>query len=237
MIGARSIMNRRPATMRLCTARRVAALALCALGVAACGGGGDGSSAAAAAAFGEAHEAGSTDTAAASAMDLHNNAAGRALVAAYPAASDAQLLELITQQRFTLVAAPAAIPPGTAGLVFIAPAAERTFDARFTGTFDESDGGGAWQAEAHFNQCGALIRGHFTLTRGAQQRQRRFTGPLSGPAQIDLQVADPHAFEAAGDGRRCEGMTISLSATAQALSGNWAAPGCAPGGALALARG
>lgn len=186
-----------------------------------------------------AHEVGSSNTAAASAMDLHNNAAGRALATRYPAASDAQLLELLSQQAFALVPAGSAIAAGTPGLVFIAPAALRPLDGRFTGTL--TPGGAAAAAiEWHLNQCGATVRGHFASTTPGGRVERRFSGTWSGAGAaltMTLDVADPAPFELATAGPNpCLGMRATLSGDERRLAGSWTSDNCPSGGTLTVAR-
>jgi hypothetical protein len=189
--------------------------------------------------FATAHETGSSNTAAASAMDLHNNAAGRALATRYAAASDAELLQLLAQYSFTLVPAGAAIPAAWPGLVTLSERARRAFDARFTGTLTQPDAGaGAWALELDLAQCGAVVRGNYRATRGGVTIERRFAGTLAGtaPITVSLVVADPLAFEPAAAQAPCLGMQVALAGTETALSGTWLASNCPQGGTMELRR-
>ena len=188
-------------------------------------------------AFATAHEVGSGNTAAAGAMDLHNNRIGRALAERLPAASDAQWLELLAQQSFSFVAVGAAIPAGESGLVFIAERARRPFDGRFVGTFTHpGSGAGAWALELHLAQCGAVVRGNYRATRGAAITLRRFAGTVAGSGSLTLAVADPYPFETTAGADACLGMQITLSGSEQALAGAWTSATCPQGGSLSVAR-
>lgn len=197
-------------------------------------------SAAFAAQFASAHEVGSTNSAAASAMDLHNNAVGRALAERFPAASDTELAQLLSQQPFTWVADGAALPPGLPGLAFISLSARRAFDGRFTGTWAEAAAGGAaggeWALEVHFAQCGAGLRGQWRATRGGVVVERRFEGTLLASGAVVLAVADPFAFEPAAAQNVCLALRATLAGTDQALSGTWSSASCPQGGTMDIRR-
>jgi hypothetical protein len=197
-------------------------------------------SAAFAAQFAGAHEVGSGNTAAATAMDLHNNAVGRALAERYPAAGDAELLQLLLQQPFTWVADGAALPGGLPGLAFISQPARRAFDGRFTGTWTEagsaSEPVAAWALEVHFAQCGATLRGQWRATRGAVVVERRFEGTVAATGSIVLAVADPFAFEPAAAQNVCLSLQVTLAGNEQALSGSWASAACPRGGTVDIRR-
>lgn len=194
-------------------------------------------SAAFAAQFAGAHEVGSTNTAAATAMDLHNNAVGRALAERYPGAGDAELLQLLLQVPFSWVADGTAIPAGLPGLAFISLPARRPFDGRFTGTFTEAGaGGGPWALEVHFAQCDAVLRGQWRATRGGVVVERRFEGTIAAGGSIVLSVADPFAFEPAAAQNVCLALQVTLAGNEQSLSGTWSSASCPQGGAVEFRR-
>jgi hypothetical protein len=187
--------------------------------------------------FATAHETGSTNSAEASAMDLHNNAFGRAMALSFPAASDDQLLQMLLQQSFTLVPAGAPIPAALRGLVYIAERARRPFDGAFAGTLTALDaGGGTWSLELNLTQCGAALAGHYQATRGPEVIERRFTGTLTSTTSMTLEVAEPFAFEAAAAQNPCRGMMAVLVGNERELSGPWTSPTCPQGGIIAIGR-
>ena len=194
-------------------------------------------SAAFAEAFATAHEIGSTNTPAATAMDLHNNAAGRALAQRFAAATEGELLELLLQQAFTLVPAGSAIPAGLPGLVFIAERARRPFDGSFTGTLTQPDSGaGAWTLEFNLSQCGTVLRGFYRAVRGAVAFERRFSGALTSATSLTLDFAEPLAYEPAAGQGVCRAMQALLSGSERALSGPWTSARCPQGGIITIQR-
>ncbi len=192
--------------------------------------------------FATAHEIGSTNSAVASAMDLHNNAFGRALALAFPAANDEQLLVMLLQQSFTLAPAGSAIAAGVQGLVYISERARRPFDGAFTGTLmgTLSSTGGvgdtAWSVELNLAQCGAALTGQFRATSGAATTVRRFTGTLADATRMTLEVAEPFAFEPAAGPSPCLGMRAELAGNQRELAGAWTAANCPQGGVITLSR-
>lgn len=193
--------------------------------------------------FANAHETGSTNAPAATAMDLHNNAFGRALASRLPAASDEELLQVLLQQSFTFVAAGAALPASGQGLAYIAAQARRPFDGIFAGTLTNADGaegmgagGEPWAVELRLSQCADIVHGNYRATRGAALVERRFSGRLQSPTSMTLDVADPLAGEPGAGPNPCLGMRAELSGNQGMWSGPWTAPGCPRGGILSVAR-
>jgi hypothetical protein len=183
-----------------------------------------------------AHEIGSTNTAAASAMDLHNNARGRALAERYPAASDAQWLEMLLQERYVLVTG--AIPAGESRLVTIDARAQRPYDGRFGGTLSYPASGAApWALELDLAQCGAVLHGRLVAQRGTASIERRFSGTLDAArGALALTVVDPLPFEPAAALEPCLAMQVVLSGNERRLDGTWSSSSCASGGTMSLAR-
>lgn len=186
--------------------------------------------------FGTAHESGGTNTPSASAMDLHNNAIGRSLVEKYPTATEAELLELILQQTFTLVPSGTPIPANLTGLVYITATAQRPFDGTFTGTLTNPDSGGAWNAVFNVSQCGSVVRGNLTITRGSELQERRFTGTTTDTSHLSLSISDPYVFENPRGLRYCSAMQSNLSGNLKMLSGNWTSFNCRLGGEISISR-
>jgi hypothetical protein len=186
--------------------------------------------------FGTAHESGSTNAPSATAMDLHNNAIGRALADKYPTATEDQLLELILQQSFTLIPAGTQIPLNTTGLVYITAAAQRPFDGSYSGSLSNPDSGDAWHAVINVAQCGVAVRGNLVITRGAERQERRFNGTVSGLTTLTLAIFDPYTFENPRGLQYCAGMSTTLSGNVKALSGNWTSSNCRLGGVVTVSR-
>lgn len=186
--------------------------------------------------FATAHESGVANSESSKAMDLHNNAVGRAIAAKFPTATEDQLLELLLQQSFTYIALGTAIPAGTEGLVYISQQARRPFDGAFSGTFSNPDSGGQWIATFNFSQCGSVVRGNFRITRGEEVQERRFTGSASGESAMQLSISDPYVFENPRGLRACVGMTASLTGSLTSQSGPWSSTNCRLGGVVAVGR-
>ncbi len=191
--------------------------------------------------FATAHETGSSNRPAATAMDQHNNAIGRALAVRYPAAGDAELLELLSQQAFLHVAGAATVPPAWRGLVHIAEGAVRPFDGDFTGSLIEAGVGGATYAlRLDLAQCGAIVRGRWVATRDSLAFERRFSGTLSAATTMTLVMADPLPSEVEAGPRACLGLKVELAGGEKELAGRWSSQGpsgeCVAGGTLSVAR-
>lgn len=187
--------------------------------------------------FASAHEVGSSNTPAATAMDLHNNAFGRAFAVRFAAAGESELAQLLAQQPFSFVAAGAAMPAATAALVFVSERARRPFDGRFTGTLTQPDSGpGAWAVEVDLAQCGAVLRGSLRASRNGARVERRFVGTTGGAVAVTLTVADPQPFEPGEAQSACLGMQATLTGNEQALAGTWTSPACPQGGTIDLRR-
>lgn len=191
--------------------------------------------------FATAHETGSSNRPAATAMDLHNNAVGRALAVRHPWASDAELLEMLSQQAFAYIAGGAAIPPSWRGLVHIAEGAVRPFDGVFAGSLSETGAGGATYAlRLDLVQCGAVVRGRWMATRDGQAFERRFSGTLGAAGTMTLVVADPLPSETESGPRACLALRVELSGGERELAGSWSSSGpspqCVAGGTLGVGR-
>jgi hypothetical protein len=187
--------------------------------------------------FASAHEVGSSNTPAASAMDLHNNAFGRAFAARLAAAGESELAQLLLQQPFSFVAPGAAIPAALPGMAFIAERGRRAFDGRLAGTLTQPDSGpGAWALEADFAQCGNVLRGLYRASRAGVTVERRFSGAIGNAGAVTLSVADPLPFEPAAAQSPCLAMQATLAGNEQALAGAWTSSSCAQGGSIELRR-
>jgi hypothetical protein len=190
--------------------------------------------------FASAHEAGSSNTPAASAMDLHNNAVGRGLAVRYPSASDAELLVLLAQQSFLFVPAGTPIPAPWTGLVHIAEGSRQPFDGIFSGTLTPPDtsaaGSGPWNVQLALAQCGATVRGHWRASGNGLAVERRFEGQVTGSATLTLVVADPLPFETDAGPGPCLSLQVVLAGSEQALAGTWTSASCPQGGQMSVAR-
>ena len=184
--------------------------------------------------FSDAHESASTGPA--SAMDLHNNSVGRSLVENFPDATETQLLQMILSQRFSLIASGVSIPTDTVGLVYIAEAARRAFDATFTGSLTNPDSGGPWSMVLNISQCGSVVRGNLVLDRGTSHAERRLTGTVFNTTSIQMLIGDPYVFENPQGLRFCANMTSTLTGSYTNLAGDWTSSNCEQGGWIVATR-
>ena len=187
--------------------------------------------------FATAHETGSANAPAASAMDLHNNALGRQVAAQLASASEDELMQVLLQQSLTFVAAGAAVPAASQSLVYIAEQARSPLDGMFAGTLMQPDSGATpWALELHLSQCGAVVRGNYRATRAAASAARRFSGRLTSPTSMTLSIADPLADERDTGQGPCLGMAAELVGNERMWSGSWTSTNCPQGGTIGFAR-
>lgn len=193
--------------------------------------------------FATAHETGSANAPEASAMDLHNNALGRALAQSFPAAAEAQLLQMLLQQAYTFVPAGAVIPASAPGLVFIAERARRPFDGTYAGSMTAPELGAAgWSVEFHLAQCGAQVHGRYRASRGADVVERGYSGALAAGGTptaawtLALAMADAPQLSSGAGPNACVGMQAVLSGDERGLAGPWTSQTCPRGGIISLQR-
>ncbi len=177
-----------------------------------------------------ARESESPKEAANTAMDLHNNKFGRDFAVKYPKATDEELLIMLTEQKFVFIARGESIPAGTEGLVYIL--AQRPYDVTMTGTITNPDSGGPWQIAFNFNQCGSVIRGQYTIVRGAAMQKRRFEGVINPDKSMSLNVSQSYVFENPDYMNECMGMKMTLTGNERALKGKWTSSNCYLGGVV-----
>ncbi|HNA27044.1 MAG TPA: hypothetical protein PLI01_09595 [Nitrospira sp.] len=171
---------------------------------------------------------------AASSMDLHNNAVGRYIATKYPDATDSEILEIIKRLRFVYAGSGAVLPVEQDVLVFIAD--EAPFDGSFSGSLTNPDSGGPWQARFDFTQCGTVVRGQITITRGGSLQVRRFDGTIEANGSLPISISDPYRFENPSNLQFCQAMASTLNGTTSSLSGAWTSTNCRQGGFISISR-
>ncbi len=179
-----------------------------------------------------AHEAESPKDAANTRMDLHNNKFGRDFAKKYTTATDEELLRMLIDQKFTFVPSDKSIPASTEGLVYIL--ARRPYDVTMTGTVTNPDSGGPWDATFYFSQCGNVIRGQYTITRGAALQKRRFEGTINPDKSVALDISPSYVFENPDHMYECLTMKMTLMGDETALQGTWTSGNCFLGGAVTI---
>ncbi|WP_236252873.1 hypothetical protein [Echinicola sp. 20G] len=179
-----------------------------------------------------AHESNS-DSEAAKLMDLHNNKIGRELALQYPTATGNELLTILLQYDFLFVDKGQPIPETYQGLVYIE--GKKIFDVKMKGSLSNPDSGGPWDIEFDIYECGNTIRGNFTITRGAERQDRRFSGTMVD-GLILLEVSNPLVFENPRGLYACTGMRMNLTGNEKSLEGRWTSSNCYRGGTVLLSN-
>jgi hypothetical protein len=185
--------------------------------------------------FTTAHESEATD-ANAKAMDLHNNGIGRTMAEKYPTATADQLMQIISETKFYYIDKPGDAIPAEAKDALVYFKAKRKFDGTYTGTFTNPDSGGPWAATYDVNQCGDVIRGQYTITRGDELQKRRFIGNLTGDSVIVMNISDPFVFENPDNRPYCRNTKTTLKGNVDQMSGNWTSSNCTQGGVITLSK-
>lgn len=181
-----------------------------------------------------AHESGST-TESATRMDLHNNKFGRELAKKYPEATEEQLLQLILQQKYIYIKDMKEIPANTKGLIYFEN--QEKYDGAMTGYLTNPDSGGPWDITLDMSQCGDIIRGQYTITRGSSLQKRRYTGSIDeANLLMKIDVAYPYDFENPAGVVPCQNMKMNLTANVNSLIGNWTSTNCSLGGEVNVSR-
>ena len=162
------------------------------------------------------------------AMDLSNNAAGRAVFQANPDAGYLDLQALVSALPFEFVEAADAITFDPTRLVYFANRAD--FDVSMTGSFTNPDSGGPWDAVLNLTQCNDTIRGGLEITRGDDERQQRGVAGVVDGNTLDLQIG----FPIGGGFSACRNMEAQLSGSPTSLSGPWTSSNCSRGGQFSL---
>jgi hypothetical protein len=185
--------------------------------------------------FTTAHESEATD-ANAKAMDLHNNAIGRTMAEKYPTATADQLMQIISETKFYYIDKPGDAIPAEAADALVYFKAKRKFDGTLTGTFTNPDSGGPWSVSFDINQCGNVIRGQYTITRGQELQKRRFLGTLVGDTAIVMNVSDPFVFENPENRPYCRNTKMDLKGNPDKLDGKWTSSNCSQGGVITITK-
>ncbi|MBD8489209.1 hypothetical protein IFO69_10675 [Echinicola sp. CAU 1574] len=179
-----------------------------------------------------AHESNS-DSEDAKLMDLHNNKIGRELALQYPTATADELLTILLQYDFLFVGIGQTIPETYQGLVYIE--GKKIFDIKMKGSLSNPDSGGPWDIEFDIYECGNTIRGNFTIIRGAERQDRRFSGTMVD-GLMQLEVSNPLVFENPRGLYACTGMRMNLTGNEKSLEGRWTSSNCYRGGTVLLSN-
>lgn len=165
---------------------------------------------------------------------FHNDTVGIGLVRRFPAATVAQLVNLILEKRYYY--SNDGIPADAGGsLVFLT--GRRPYDVTYVGKTTNPDGPGDWNAIYYFNQTGSTIRGEakYTGIGFPAIDNRRFNGTITA-STINLNMSNPYSFEYMPGYVPCNNMRENFTILQDSLTGHWAGSNCTRGGDTKLKK-